>query len=86
MKVELSLFGAFRDADPRAMVMLDLPDAATVNDLRDRLVEYAAMRWPGALQSLLRQSAFASEHELLRGNDRLPVDGRMAVLPPVSGG
>lgn len=86
MKVQVSLFGAFRSFDPGALVELDLPEGARVADLRQALEEYGAAYWQGFAPALLRRSAFASETTVLRDADALPSDGRMAVLPPVSGG
>ncbi|MFA5684335.1 MAG: MoaD/ThiS family protein [Lysobacteraceae bacterium] len=86
MKVEVSLFGAFRDHQPDAQVTLDLPEGASVADLRTALHDHAKAHWPALPQGLLHYSAFASEQRVLRENEPLPADGRMAVLPPVSGG
>ena len=86
MKVQVSLFGAFRGFDPRAQVELDLPDGACVGDLRAALERHGRAHWQGFTPALLQRSAFASETTVLREADALPADGRMAVLPPVSGG
>lgn len=86
MQVRLSLFGAFRDYEPDAVVALDLPGGAHVSDLRAALERYGVAHWPAFSTALLQRSAFASEATILRDNDPLPDDGRMAVLPPVSGG
>lgn len=86
MKVEVSLFGAFRDYEPSAQVTLELPDGAQVSDLRAALHEHAQAHWPAFRPGLLQYSAFASETSVLREHEPLPADGRMAVLPPVSGG
>ncbi|MBK6727674.1 MAG: MoaD/ThiS family protein [Xanthomonadales bacterium] len=86
MIVQVSLFGAFRQFDPAAQVTLTMPEAATVADLRRALGTYAESHWPEFKPGLLARSAFASDREVLRDGDALPADGRMAVLPPVSGG
>jgi len=86
MKIELSLFGAFRDYAPDAQVALELDDGARVADLRAALGSYGTQHWPGFNPALLARSAFASETTVLRDDEALPADGRMAVLPPVSGG
>ncbi len=86
MKVTVSLFGAFRDYEPGAVVTLDMADDACVADLRDALARYGVTHWPNFRQGLLQVSAFASETTMLRQYEKLPDDGRVVVLPPVSGG
>jgi molybdopterin synthase sulfur carrier subunit len=86
MKVTVRLFGAFRDYEPGAAVMLDMADGASVADLREALASYGVTHWPGFRPGLLRVSAFASETTMLREHEKLPDDGRVVVLPPVSGG
>lgn len=86
MRVELALFGAFRQFDPGASVVLEVPDDARVAELRSALAAHAAKHWPGFHPGLLERSAFASEREVLRESEPIPAERRMAVLPPVSGG
>lgn len=86
MKVELRLFGAFRDYEPASRVALELPDGARIADLRAAVLAYARTHWPTFRPGLLASSAFASEQAVLRDGDAVPADGRVAVLPPVSGG
>ncbi len=86
MKVEVKLFGAYRDHQPDARVALELADGATVADLRRALETHAAAHWPGFNPKLLGYSAFASETAVLRETDAIPAGGGVAVLPPVSGG
>lgn len=86
MKVEVKLFGAFRDHQPDGCVHLELAPGARVDDLRLALEAYASAHWPAFCPKLLKYSAFASEKVVLREADPVPEDGRMAVLPPVSGG
>jgi molybdopterin synthase sulfur carrier subunit len=86
MNVVVQLFGAFRDLQSQAQVNLELPATARVADVRRALAEHAQARWPDVPPGLLSRSAFASESAVLRDEDAVPADGRMAVLPPVSGG
>ena len=86
MKVEVQLFGAFRDFEPAAKVVLELDPDARVADVRAALAAHAEAHWPQFRPKLLVYSAFASEHAVPREGDGIPADGRMAVLPPVSGG
>lgn len=84
-QVTLQLFGAFSDLDERREITLEVP-GSTVADLRQALRELLPVRWPGFRAGLLDYSAFADQQRVLRDHDGLPEDGRVAILPPVSGG
>lgn len=85
MEIELELFGALRGLEHGDR--LRLPVAGTlVADLRAALVSHAASHWPGVGAGLLGTCAFSTASEILRDGQPLPEDGRMAALPPVSGG
>ena len=86
MKIELSLFGAFREYDANPSITLEVPDNAVVGDVRSALSAHGSAHWPGFRDGLLARSAFASETTVLRDDEPVPADGRMAALPPVSGG
>ena len=86
MKVEISLFGAFREHEPAARLQLEVADAARIANVRDALRDHGEAHWPGFKPGLLAKSAFASETAVLRDDEPVPADGRLAVLPPVSGG
>jgi sulfur-carrier protein len=86
MTITLNLYGAFRDHAADGRVELALADGACVADLRAALEAHARAHWTGFNPALLRVSAFASDSEVLRDADPLPADGRVAILPPVSGG
>ena len=86
MKLRVQLFGPYRDFQPQPSLELDVADGANVAAARAALAAYAAAHWPGCTPGLLRSTAFASEHALLRDGDALPADGRIALIPPVNGG
>ncbi len=86
MKIEIRLFGALGELEPEGRLQLELEEGARVAALREALAAHAAARWPESGARLLARCAFASDSSVLRGPDPLPADGRMAVLPPVSGG
>lgn len=86
MNIEVRLFGAFRAFDPDARVVLELPDGAIVGDVRAALRRYGETHWSGFGPGLLARSAFASETSVLHDREPVPQTGRLAVLPPVSGG
>lgn len=86
MMIEISLFGALRECEPGARLQLDLPGDAGVTELRAALLAHAQSHWPAPRASLLGKCALADECSILRDGDALPGGGRVAVLPPVSGG
>lgn len=85
MQFDIQLFGALRDAEPTARLVVD-SDASTIGALRAAVRDATSTRWPAAAVALLAHSAFASERSVLRDGDPVPADGRLALLPPVSGG
>ena len=85
MRIELELFGALRGLEPGDRIALDV-EGDRVTDLRLALVAHAARQWPGIAPGLLARCAFATPAQVLRDAEPLPEDGRMAALPPVSGG
>lgn len=85
MIIELELFGALRGFEPDDKVQLQA-NGDRVADLRAALAAHAASQWPTLAPGLLGKCAFATHSDILRDGDALPADGRMAALPPVSGG
>lgn len=81
MKTVLKLFARARDLAGAADVELDLPDAATVADLRLALGE----RFP-ALQSILPSLLVAVGTDYASTTTRVGGRTDLAVFPPVSGG
>ncbi len=86
MKLEIGLFGAFRDFEPGAKLMLEVPEAAVVRDVRQALLVHARAHWPGFREGLLQRSAFASASRVLREDEPVAADTPLMVLPPVGGG
>lgn len=85
MLVELEFFGALRGLEAQDRLQLAI-EGALVADVRAELQTHGASHWPQAAQSLLRSCAFATASDILRDPQPLPADGKLAVLPPVSGG
>jgi molybdopterin synthase sulfur carrier subunit len=86
MKIEVSLFGCFGEFEPGARLALDLPGEPRIHDVRAAVDTYGRQHWPRFKSGLLAVSAFASEDCLLRDPAPVPANGRLAILPPVSGG
>lgn len=85
MDVHLELFGMLRDLEPGDRLQLAV-DGGTVADLREAVIQHAQSRWSRVSPRLLKSCAFATPRVVLRDSDVLPSDGRMVLLPPVSGG
>ncbi len=81
MNVRVRLFAAVRQAAGRDAIDLELPDRATVADLRDRL----AIEIPAAA-GLMRQMLFAIDAQYVPLDTPLRPDAEVACIPPVSGG
>ena len=86
MKITLQLFGRFREFSAAPEIALDLPGVSTVAEFRAAFDAWAGAHWPGYAPALLKASAIATESTLLRADSPLPAAGRLALLPPVSGG
>lgn len=86
MTITVQLFGRFREFSAAHEITLELPGIATVADFRAAFDAWAGAHWPGYTPALLRASAVATDTTLLRTDSPLPADGRLALLPPVSGG
>ncbi|MEO6155474.1 MAG: hypothetical protein ABIP16_07080 [Thermomonas sp.] len=85
MQIELEFFGALRGLEAEDRMLLAVKGAA-VADARSALQAHAKGHWPQAAESLLPSCAFSTASEILRDPQQLPADGKLAVLPPVSGG
>jgi molybdopterin converting factor subunit 1 len=81
MIVHVRLFARLRDLAGAGALRVELPDGATVADLRRRL----AADHP-ALAGLLQRSALAVDNDFADDSRVLSGDPEIAVLPPVSGG
>jgi molybdopterin converting factor subunit 1 len=81
MILHIRLFARARDLAGTDALRVELPDGATVADLRRRL----AIDCP-ALMGLLERSALAVENEFAADSLILSANAEVALLPPVSGG
>ncbi len=81
MIVQVKLFAGAQQAAGRELVLVPLPDAATVIDLRQALVDLcpALAPWEPHLLIAVNQQ-YAADHQTLAADDEL------ACFPPVSGG
>ena len=81
MLVSVRPFARARDLAGADAVRVELPDGATVADLRRRL----AADYP-ALTGLLERSALAVDSDFAEDSRVLSANAEVALLPPVSGG
>jgi molybdopterin converting factor subunit 1 len=81
MNLSVRLFARARDLAGTPSLAVELPDGATVADLRRRLAEVCP-----ALASLLERSALAVNDEFAADSVILSPAAEIALLPPVSGG
>ncbi len=81
MNVRVRLFAAARQAAGQDVVQVEIPEGATVADLRDQL----ALQVP-PLSGLLRHMMFAIDAQYVPLDAVLPPDADVACIPPVSGG
>ncbi|MBN2473761.1 MAG: MoaD/ThiS family protein [Pirellulales bacterium] len=81
MNVQVRLFAAARQAAGRDRLELELPDGATIGQLRRRLGE----ELPG-FSGLIARAMFAVDMQYALDAQQIPVGAEVALIPPVSGG
>lgn len=81
MRVAVSLFAVARQRAGRPLVLVDLPDPATVADLREALAEAVP-----SLAEILPHARIALGEEFAVDTTPIPPGVEAAVIPPVSGG
>ena len=81
MNVRVRLFAAARQAAGCETVELDLPQGATIGELRRRLAGQLPQ-----MSGLLGQVMFAIDTEYARDSDEIRPGADVACIPPVSGG
>ncbi len=84
-EVVVQLFGVFSELDHRRELSVRV-NGEHIVDLRRALRELLLERFPRFRAGLVDYSVFADERRVLRDSEPLPADGRVAILPPVSGG
>lgn len=81
MTLTVHLFAKPRDLAGADAVPLDLPDGATVADLRRAIVELHP-----TLATVLARCAIAVNHDFAPDTATIPPGAEVAIIPPVSGG
>ena len=85
MDIELKLFGILRGREAQDVLQL-MVQGNYVADVRRALIKHAELNWNDISAAFLSGCAFASSELILRDAETLPADGKLAILPPVSGG
>lgn len=81
MNVSVRLFAGLRDAVGARLVTLELPESATVVQLKQRLGdEYPVVR------AMLDTAVCAIDDEYVPADERIREHVEVALIPPVSGG
>ena len=81
MNVRVRLFAAARQAAGRDSLALELPERATIAQLRRRLAEEVP-----ELANWIGQMMFAVDKEYAADGSEIPPEADVACIPPVSGG
>ena len=81
MNVKVHMFARARDLAGTSALTVELPEGATVADLRRRLASLCP-----ALITLLQRSALAIDNDFANDSCTLSANSEVALLPPVSGG
>ncbi|MCP1727281.1 molybdopterin converting factor small subunit [Natronospira proteinivora] len=82
-KIDVKLYGAFRQYSPNKSVTVSLPAEATVSSLRQAFAEQFD---DDNARALLKASAFATDEAVLDEQEPVPSDKPLSILPPVCGG
>ncbi len=89
MKINLELFGSSRDFSDKDHLELDVQDKASIDDLRNQIIEYLNKNFKGneAFIKIVKSSAFCSENnEIISDNYKITKDQKIGIIPPIGGG
>ncbi len=89
MKIKLELFGASRDFNDKDHLELKLESQATINDLRNEIIEYLKKKFSGNVNfiKIVNSSAFCSEdNKIISDNYKITKDQKIGIIPPIGGG
>ena len=89
MKIKLELFGASRDFSDKDHLEIEVQDKASINDLRNEIIEYLNKNFKGneSFIKVVKSSAFCSENnEIISDNYKITKDQKIGIIPPIGGG
>ena len=89
MKIKLELFGASRDFSDNDHLEIEVQDKASVEDLRNEIINYIDKNFKGNENfiKVVKSSAFCSENdEIISDNYKITKDQKISIIPPIGGG
>ena len=89
MKIKLELFGASRDFSEKDHLEIEVQDKASVEDLRNEIINYIDKNFQGNENfiKVVKSSAFCSENnEIISDNYKITKDQKIGIIPPIGGG
>ena len=89
MKIKLELFGASRDFSDDDHLEIEVQDKASVEDLRNEIINYIDKNFKGNENfiKVVKSSAFCSEdNEIISDNYKITKDQKIGIIPPIGGG
>ena len=89
MKIKLELFGASRDFSDKDHLEIEVQDKASVEDLRNEIINYIDKNFKGNENfiKVIKSSAFCSENdEIISDNYKITKDQKISIIPPIGGG
>ncbi len=89
MKIKLELFGASRDFSNKDHLEIEVQDKASVDDLRNEIIEYLNKNFKGneSFIKVVKSSAFCSENnEIISDNYKITKNQKIGIIPPIGGG
>ena len=89
MKIKLELFGASRDFSDNNHLEIEVQNKASVDDLRNEIIEYLNKNFKGneSFIKVVKSSAFCSENnKIISDNYKITKNQKIAIIPPIGGG
>jgi molybdopterin converting factor small subunit len=89
LKIKLELFGASRDFSDNNHLEIEVQNKASVDDLRNEIIEYLNKNFKGneSFIKVVKSSAFCSENnEIISDNYKITKNQKIGIIPPIGGG
>ena len=89
MKIKLELFGASRDFSEKNYLELEVQHKASINNLRDIIIQYLNKNFKGNKNfiKIVKSSAFCSENnQIISDNYKITKNQKIGIIPPIGGG